>query len=477
LGENKLFDEKIKANQANILTLESHIGATYVLKLTPKDVVPVLKKHMLVDGFDELVLDLQKSQGNYIYDALNERRYLDLFGFFATSPIGHNHPALQTPEFREKLMSVAVMKPSNSDFYTTEMAEFVQTFAEHAVPKERALAVENALKAAFDWKVRKNFEKGYNEEKGAQIIHFKQAFHGRSGYTLSLTNTADPRKTKYFPKFKWPRVTNPKMTFPMNDANIEKVAALERQAIGEIKDAIQQNSDDIAAIIIEPVQGEGGDNHFRKEFLQALRDIADENDILLIFDEVQTGIGLTGKMWCFEHFDVTPDLLAFGKKTQVCGFLAGKRLDEVENNVFHESSRINSTWGGNLVDMVRFRKYLDVIATEKLVANAHEVGRYFLGELQKLTDEFDGQITNVRGRGLMLAFDLPDGEQRSRFLSQAFTEGMIALGCGERSVRFRPALNLTRNTVDEAIGLTRQSLQRVFAGGSTRIEDDARYEL
>lgn len=457
-----------------------------MLKLTPKDVVPVLKKHMLVDGFDELVLDLQKSRGNYIYDALNERRYLDLFGFFATSPIGHNHPALQTSEFREKLMSVAVMKPSNSDFYTTEMAEFVQTFSEHAVPGSLpymffisggALAVENALKAAFDWKVRKNFEKGYREEKGAQILHFKQAFHGRSGYTLSLTNTADPRKTKYFPKFNWPRVTNPRLTFPLNDTNLEKVAVLERQALGEIKDAIQQNPDDIAAIIIEPIQGEGGDNHFRKEFLQALRDIADENDILLIFDEVQTGIGLTGKMWCFEHFDVTPDLLAFGKKTQVCGFLASKRLDEVESNVFHEASRINSTWGGNLVDMVRFSKYLDVIATENLVANAERVGDYFLSELQKLPDEFEGKITNVRGRGLMVAFDLPDGEHRSRFLAQAFANGMIALGCGERSVRFRPALNLTQETVDEAMGLTRQSLQHVFAGGSTRVEDDARYEL
>ncbi|RMF58480.1 MAG: L-lysine 6-transaminase, partial [Calditrichaeota bacterium] len=331
-----------------------------MLKLTPQQVYPTLSQHMLVDGFRKMVVDLQRSEGSYLYDSLNERRYLDLFSFFATSPIGHNHPALKTPEFQEKILSVALMKPSNSDFYTTEMAEFVATFSKHAMPEHLpylflisggALAVENALKAAFDWKVRKNFQKGHTEEKGTQVIHFREAFHGRSGYTLSLTNT-DPTKTKYFPKFKWPRITNPKLTFPLDDAGLEQVIALEKQAVAEIEQAIHDNPDDIAAMIIEPIQGEGGDNHFRKEFFQQLRTLADENDIMLIFDEVQTGIGLTGKMWCYEHFGVQPDMVAFGKKTQVCGFMCSKRIDEAENNVFHESSRINSTWGGNLVDMV-----------------------------------------------------------------------------------------------------------------------------
>ena len=276
-----------------------------MLKLAPKDVFPTLNEHMLVDGYSEIVVDLQKSEGNYIYDSLSGRKYLDMFSYFATAPIGHNHPAMHDPEFEEKILSVAIMKPSNSDFYSTEMAEFVQTFSKYAIPEQLpylflvsggALAVENALKAAFDWKVRRNFQKGIKEEKGSQVIHFKEAFHGRSGYTLSLTNT-DKRKTKYFPKFNWPRITNPKILFPFNEVNLDKVVALENQAIDEIKAAIHECSDDIAAMIIEPIQGEGGDNHFRKEFFQKLRTVADESDILLIFDEVQTGIGLTGKMW------------------------------------------------------------------------------------------------------------------------------------------------------------------------------------
>ena len=459
-----------------------------MLKLTPEDVFPTLNAHMLVDGYSEIVVDLQKSEGNYIYDSLSGRKYLDMFSYFATAPIGHNHPAMHDLEFKEKILSVAIMKPSNSDFYSTEMAEFVQTFSKYAIPEHLpylflvsggALAVENALKAAFDWKVRRNFQKGIKEEKGSQVIHFKEAFHGRSGYTLSLTNT-DKRKTKYFPKFNWPRITNPKILFPFNEVNLDKVVALENQAIDEIKAAIHECSDDIAAMIIEPIQGEGGDNHFRKEFFQKLRTVADESDILLIFDEVQTGIGLTGKMWCYEHFGVNPDMLVFGKKTQVCGFLCSKRIDEVDDNVFHESGRLNSTWGGNLVDMVRFRKYLEIIVTDKLIENTCKVGEYFLTELLQLEDEFDTIVSRVRGRGFMIAFDLPNSEIRNQFLSKTYENGLIALPSGERSIRFRPSLNLPGELVDETLRILRESLADVLnmnGASFARVKDEAKAEF
>ena len=459
-----------------------------MLKLTPEDVFPTLNEHMLVDGYSEIVVDLQKSEGNYIYDSLSGRKYLDMFSYFATAPIGHNHPAMHDLEFKEKILSVAIMKPSNSDFYSTEMAEFVQTFSKYAIPEHLpylflvsggALAVENALKAAFDWKVRRNFQKGIKEEKGSQVIHFKEAFHGRSGYTLSLTNT-DKRKTKYFPKFNWPRITNPKILFPFNEVNLDKVVALENQAIDEIKAAIHECGDDIAAMIIEPIQGEGGDNHFRKEFFQKLRTVADESDILLIFDEVQTGIGLTGKMWCYEHFGVNPDMLVFGKKTQVCGFLCSKRIDEVDDNVFHESGRLNSTWGGNLVDMVRFRKYLEIIVTDKLIENTCNVGEYFLTELLQLEDEFDTIVSRVRGRGFMIAFDLPNSEIRNQFLSKTYENGLIALPSGERSIRFRPSLNLPGELVDETLRILRESLADVLnmnGASFARVKDEAKAEL
>ena len=283
----------------------------------------VINKTMLADGF-KIVLDLKNSSRNKLVDEKTGDTYIDFFTFFASSPLRFNHPYINSDEVRKVLGYAAVNKPSNSDIYTTYMSEFVETFAKIAKPDYMkylffisggALAVENGLKAAFDWKVQKNFEKGIKEEKGHQVIHFNESFHGRSGYTLSVTNT-DPIKIKYFPKFDWPRITNPKMTFPIKD-NIDNVIELEKKAIQEIKNAINDNPDDIAVILIEPIQGEGGDNFFRKEFFEELRAIADENDILLMFDEVQTGFGLTGKFWASEHY-VKPDIIAFGKKAQVC---------------------------------------------------------------------------------------------------------------------------------------------------------------
>ncbi len=189
----------------------------------PGDVHSTLAKHMLADGMD-LVFDMKRSQGAYIYDQRDGRKFLDFFSFFVTYPVGINHPRVVETAFKEKIADVAIQNPSNSDVYTVEMAEFVETFSQIAIPEYTphlfmisggALAVENALKAAFDWKVRKNLSRGSSEVRGQRVIHFEQAFHGRSGYTLSLTNTADPRKTMYFPKFDWPRVTNPKITFPL----------------------------------------------------------------------------------------------------------------------------------------------------------------------------------------------------------------------------------------------------------------------
>jgi len=438
------------------------------MRVKPDQVMDVLREHMLVDGFD-LVVDLKASKGNTIVDARNGEKYLDFFSFFASNPLGFNHPKMLTPETKERLLTAAIQKPSNSDFYTVEMAEFVGTFFEKAVPANTfkyiflieggALAVENALKAAFDWKVRKNFAKGLKEEKGHQILHFQQAFHGRTGYTLSLTNTADPRKTQYFAKFQWPRVLNPKVEFPLTDENLEKVKRAEEESLRQIKEAIRQNPDDIAAIIIEPIQGEGGDNHFRKEFFQALRQICDENDMLLIFDEVQTGVGITGKWWAFEHFGVVPDIMSFGKKTQVCGIVATERIDEVENNVFHESSRINSTWGGNLVDMVRSTRYLEVIDEDDLVGNAARMGAHLLSRLQELQGEFSEHMSNVRALGLFAAFDMRTPELREKVLQEAFARKMIILRSGVQSIRFRPALTVTQQEIDDGIERLRQSIR------------------
>jgi len=433
-------------------------------KITAAEVLPLVQKYILADGY-KMVLDLEKSEGSYIYDSLQGRKVIDLFSYFATKALGHNHPKmLQDEAFKKELLTAALENPSNSDFYTTQYANFIQTFSRIAMPEPfihaffisgGTLAVENALKVAMDWKIKKNFKKGIKAERGRQVIHFKEAFHGRSGYTLSLTNTKRGH-IDGFTKFNWPRIDNPKIVFPQDPAALEDVKRREERAIGQIKAALSDNDGDICAIIIEPIQSEGGDNHFRKEFLQALRKICDESEILLIFDEVQNGVGLTGKFWAYQHFDMVPDILCFGKKMQTCGIIATKRIDEIEDNCFAVKERINSTWGGNLADMVRATKILRVIEEDALVNNSAQQGNYILEKLHKLSNNTD--ISNIRGRGLQCAFDLPAKNSRDKLLDTALKNGLLLLGAGERSIRVRPSLTITSQVIDEAFEVLSKTL-------------------
>lgn len=432
--------------------------------IVPDQVIPTLQQHILADGF-HVVIDLEKSQGSYIHDARTGAKILDFYSYFASLPVGHNHPRLtQDASFRRELELAAMANPANSDIYTTAYAWFVRTFAEVAKPAAfehlffvagGALAVENALKTAFDWKVRKNRKAG-RDDLGSKILHFREAFHGRSGYTMSLTNT-DPVKTDGFPKFDWPRVVNPKLEFPITPTGLARTIETEARAIREIETAFQKHPHDIAAIIIEPIQGEGGDNHFRAEFLAKLRELADTHDALLIFDEVQTGVGITGKFWAFEHFGVTPDIVAFGKKAQVCGIMATGRVDEVPDNVFHTPSRINSTWGGNLVDMVRGAKYLEIIRDEDLVGNAALRGQELLDGLARLGSTFPA-ISNIRGLGLFTAFTLPSAQVRNDVRQTCWDLGLASLPSGPSSIRFRPCLTVSSEEIAEALHILEKAL-------------------
>jgi len=434
------------------------------MTIDSKNVRATLGKHILADGY-EPVMDMEKSHGSWLVDERDGSEYLDMFSMFASGAVGYNHPDILAG--KNRLAAAALYKPTLSDIYNVQYAEFVEAFSNTAIPEYLphtffieggALGVENALKVAFDWKVRKNMENGKGE-KGGKIIHFKQAFHGRTGYTLSLTNTTDPRKTMYFPKFDWPRIDIPKLSFPITDIVLENVEKNEKIAIDQIKSAISNNPDDIAALIIEPIQGEGGDNHFRDDFFVALRQLCDENEMLFIMDEVQTGIGITGKWWAHQHNSVKPDIISFGKKTQVCGLLAGKRVEEVDKNVFSESSRINSTFGGNLADMVRFHIILEIIEKENLIENAKNMGAVLKKELQFLSEEFPAYVTNPRGLGLFAAFDLPSQTERDKVIGGLLKNKLLMLPSGDDAIRFRPHLNVTSEDLKTSIDIIKSTIK------------------
>ena len=429
----------------------------------PDQVHQVLARSILVDGYD-LVLDLTRSAGSYLVDARTGRRYLDMFTFVASSALGMNHPALaDDEEFRDELVEAALNKPSNPDVCSVPMARFVETFArvlgDPALPhlffvEGGALAVENALKVAFDWKSRHNQARGIDPELGTQVLHLRGAFHGRSGYTLSLTNTK-PISVARFPKFDWPRIDAP---YIRSGADMD---ALEAESLRQARAAFEEYPHDIACFLAEPIQGEGGDRHFRPEFFAAMRELCDEYDALLIFDEVQTGCGLTGAPWAYRQLGVEPDVVAFGKKTQVCGIMAGRRVDEVADNVFALASRLNSTWGGNLTDMVRARRILEVIEADELFDHAAEQGRYLRARLDELAYDFPALVLEPRGRGLMCAFNLPTTADRDELIRRLWQRAVIVLPAGPDGVRFRPALTVSRAEIDVAISAVRGALAAV----------------
>jgi L-lysine 6-transaminase len=428
--------------------------------VAPVDVPEVLGRHVLMDGLD-LVADLAASHGRTLVDARTGEEFLDLYSFFASAPLGLNPPQLAAdPAIVAELGQAAVNKPANPDVASVAYAEFVTTFTrvlgDPRLPhlffvEGGSAAVENAMKTAFDWKSRHNEAHGRPAALGTRVLHLRHAFHGRGGYTLSVTNT-DPNKTARFPTFDWPRIDSPAQIFPVTDGSLAAVRSAEARALDQAAAAFVAHPHDIACVLVEPIQCEGGDRHLRPEFLAALGALAHEHDALFVVDEVQTGVGATGAPWCYQRLGLAPDVVAFGKKVQVGGVMAGGRLDEVPDNVFHLPGRISSTWGGGLVDMVRSTRMLEVMERDRLFDAAAVAGERLLAGLVDLAGRHQGLVRGARGLGLLCAFDLPDPGLRDETLRRLRAdEHVLVLPAGERTVRLRPALTITADEIGTAL--------------------------
>lgn len=431
-----------------------------MLEAVKMNSVDKVKKKVLVDGF-EIIPDLAKSKGAVLVDKRTGRKILDIgYSQFGSLPLGYNHPDMEDREYLKKLFTASKTRWALSDLYPEDYGDFVEAFST-VVPREYkhfffidggGPAVENGLKVAFDWKSRKN---GDPENKpGDMVIHFRFAFHGRGGYSLSLTNTADRNKYKYFPVFGWPRIHNPIGIFNRNGSVTYDE---EERAKREIEEAVEKHGNRIAALIIEPIQGEGGDGYFNPEFFRYLRRCADENEFLLMYDEVQTGWA-TGKWWASDHITggARPDIFSFGKKVQQCGIACNGRVDDVDN-VFKVSSRINSTWGGTLADMIRSTKCIEVIRKRKLHDNILKRGEQVKKALME-TDEND--VLNIRGIGGWQAFSLKDSETRDRVWKEAYKQGCLVLKAGINTVRLRLNLAITKDEVETGMEILLRAIKK-----------------
>jgi L-lysine 6-transaminase len=426
-----------------------------------------LREHVTGDLLD-IVVDLDSGAGCRLRDLRDGAEYLDMTMFFSSAPLGHGHPGLRDAEFEAALVRAGRVKPSNPDFATVEQARFADTFrrvmGDPDLPllffvEGGTLAVENALKIAFDWKTKLNARSGVAVQ-GSRVLHLEHAFHGRSGYTLSLTNT-DPVKTRDYPKFDWPRIPSPAVA-PGPAWDSARLLPEEQVALDAAESALRRYGREIACFVYEPIQGEGGDRHLRPAFLQAMQDLCARHEVLTIADEVQTGGGLTGHAWAYQALGLAPDLVAFGKRIQVCGVMGGHRVLDIADNAFREPSRISSTWGGSLVDMVRATRILEIVESEALLDHARRMGELLLRELRGLADEFPSRVRDPRGRGLMCAISFHEPAHRDRTIALVRDRyRTLFLPSGPDSLRWRPPLSVRPDELADAVTALRKALDEL----------------
>ncbi len=411
-------------------------------------------------------LDLEKGHGMYLV-TVDGQEIFDWAGYYGSKLIGHNHPGLYEADYVRRLVVAANNKIANPDFLTPECLAYYRLLRENAPLSMRsdtlevyavnsgAEAVENMLKyliAKFNQKCLKKGRLSGNR----RFVYFDRAFHGRTVFALQVTQTMDPVATKDFVGLT--SGGNIKLPFPSYDSrnSREQNLANETRSLEQLESVLEHMSDEIVGIIVEPIQGAGGHRVALPEFFQGLSRLANKYDVMLGFDEVQTGLGATGKMWAIDHFDLPhpPMAVATGKKWGNGAVLMYEPLEDV--------GVLDSTWGGTLADMVRVTREFEIMEQEGLVEKAAVNGQRLAEGLETVAAKFGDMMGNVRGLGLYQGFSLDSGDRKRALIQDALqNESMLLLGAGNRSIRTRPNLSVTAEEIDLFLVKLERSLRRV----------------
>ncbi|KAL2753608.1 hypothetical protein ACRALDRAFT_2110308 [Sodiomyces alcalophilus JCM 7366] len=470
----RLFSASAARTAASSLFPDEPAGPTVKTEIPG----PVSKSY--IDDLDEvfdirslhMLADYSKSIGNYIADP-DGNVLLDVFAQIASIPLGYNNPGLIAASKTPEMVSAIVNRPALGNFPAYDWAATLRTGILKAAPPGLSQvftamtgsdANETAYKAAFMY--RRQRERGgpqaaFTEEElstamsntmpgsanDLSILSFKAAFHGRLFGSLSTTRSKPIHKLD-IPAFDWPQATFPQLKYPLEDHVAENEAA-ERASLEEVEHLIQTFPRKPAAVVVEPIQSEGGDNHASPAFFRGLREVTARNDVLLIVDEVQTGVGATGRFWAHEHWGLSspPDMVTFSKKAQAAGYYYADPA--LRPNLPY---RQFNTWMGDPVRAVLFRAIYEQIQQHGLVAQAARVGDYLYAGLQRIAERYPDQVANLRGkdRGTFIAFDNP---RRDEVLRRAKTLGVNLGGSGVSAVRLRPMLVFEERHADILLGV------------------------
>jgi len=411
-----------------------------------------LQRYVVVEPYP-FVVDLPNCEGMWLA-TVDGQRLFDWAGYFGSKLIAHNHPRMYEPEYVKRLVCAANNKIANPDFLTPECLEYYRLLHRIAPESMRnprlevyavnsgAEAIENMMKYLI---ARYNAKRRAQGEgvRGRRFIYFNNAFHGRTVFALGVTQTIDPVATKDFHGLT--TSGNIQVPFPAINTSESETWNRERlrRSLEMIETALEQMAGEIVAIIVEPIQGAGGQRVAPPGFFQELSRLAHKHDVYLAFDEVQTGLGATGRMFAIDHFDLPnpPMAVAVGKKFGCGAVYMYEPLEDI--------GVLDSTWGGTLADMVRVVQEMKIVEDEDLIAGAAEKGEHLADGLRKLQAAHHDKIYNVRGMGLYQGFSLRTPDAKGSLIRRARDEkNLLLLGAGTQSIRTRPNLSVTNEDTD-----------------------------
>lgn len=392
-----------------------------------KRVIDTMKKHAYDSTF---MYSLVIANGHdCIIEDIDGNQFLDFTSNIGACPLGYSHPEIL--DVLAQYSTNGTHKIAGQDFYSKEHADLAEKIAS-IIPRRfktffinsGAEAVENAIKIA------------YRRMGPLPGISCVGAFHGRTLGALTFTSSRPVHKYN-FPEFPVKRI---KFCTKDNDEEINTIESL-----------LKENK--IAFILTEIVQGEGGYNVASKKFIRNLRKYATQYGVPLILDEVQSGIGHTGKWWAFEHYDVRPDIMSAAKALQVGATMYDKKLEPAER------SALSSTWGGgSRIDMAIGARTIDVIKHDNLLENAARMGNILKKGLQEMVGKKG--IIDVRGLGLMIGLEFDTRARREKKIVELFKNGLLTLGAGQKSLRIIPPLVITKEQIEEGLDIMNKVLLR-----------------
>jgi len=397
-------------------------------------------------------IDFDKSHDSYIYDKKRNRYFLDFFGLYSTLPLGYSHEIFEDKSFWETLNKIARVKVTNCEIISDEGESLVRTFSRHSDMKgfeyfyfccTGALAIEAAIKTAIDYK---------GSDKPI-VISLKESFHGINSYGGFVTDRFFPvsQRLNGLPILDWCiKIHNPKFIYRNNSIDAEATQAGLEQFKTEFNACLEKHgADNIAALLVEPIQATYGDNYFPESFFKLIRELCDKHNICLVFDEIQCGFGVTGKMWYFQHLGMEPDIVAFGKKSQTSGIMVKERFGKI----FKTPIRLEVTWDSDLIDLVRCEYVLRAYGRYNILENTRKRGGELLEGLREIKS-----LRNVRGLGMLVAFDFETSQEQDSFAGKAFENGLLFNKTRDKTIRLRPNLNVSSAEVQEALGIISKSV-------------------